>query len=115
MASNNNDVEKRLWEAADQFRANADLMPSEYSRPVLGLLFLRYAETMYAQAEERVGKIGTGDRRKIGKEDYQAEGVIFLPEAARFSDTERNGYPTIGLLLASNLATHRLDTPSRPR
>lgn len=53
--------------------------------PVLGLIFLRYAEKMYAAAEEKLGPIGSGGRRKVSKDDYLAEGVIFLPEKARFS------------------------------
>lgn len=34
-------LEKRLWDAADQFRANSGLKPQEYSGPILGLIFLR--------------------------------------------------------------------------
>ena len=34
----NNDLEKRLWAAADQLRANSSLTAQEYSRPVLGLI-----------------------------------------------------------------------------
>jgi len=34
-------LEKRLWDAADQFRANSGLKSQEYSAPVLGLIFLR--------------------------------------------------------------------------
>ena len=30
-------LEKRLWDAADQFRANSGLKPQEYSGPILGL------------------------------------------------------------------------------
>jgi hypothetical protein len=37
-------LEKRLWDAADQFRANSGLKSQEYSAPVLGLIFLRFAE-----------------------------------------------------------------------
>ena len=37
--ANNNDLEKRLWQAADQLWANSSLRPSEYSGPVLGLIF----------------------------------------------------------------------------
>ncbi len=83
----NNDIEKRLWEAADQLWANSNLRPSEFSTPVLGLIFLRYADHKFAQAEAalaRKAKAGQG-RRKIGKIDFQAEGVLYLPEAARFS------------------------------
>ena len=38
---NNNQIEKRLWDAADEMRANSKLKSSEYSIPVLGLIFLR--------------------------------------------------------------------------
>lgn len=85
MGELSNDNTKQLWAAADQFRANADLKPSEYSRPVLGLLFLRYAEARYAEAEERIGPVGSGGRRTITKDAYQAEGVIFLPAGSRFA------------------------------
>ena len=33
----NETLEKRLWDAADQFRANSGLKAGEYSSPVLGL------------------------------------------------------------------------------
>jgi len=81
----NGDVEKRLWAVADQLWANTGLKPAEFSGPVLGLIFLRYAESRFAEAEKRIGKLGSGDRRKVGKEDFQAEGVIFLKPEARFS------------------------------
>jgi type I restriction enzyme M protein len=81
----NGDVGKRLWAAADQLWANTGLKPAEFSAPVLGLIFLRYAEKKYAAAEEKLGPVGSGGRRKVSKDDYLAEGVIFLPETARFS------------------------------
>src|SRR5262245_22511502 len=83
MLISNNDVEARLWKVADQLRANSGLRPSEYSRPVLGLLFLRYAESWFAEAERRM-KPKPGSRRTIGPDDYKAEGVIYLPREARF-------------------------------
>ena len=76
---------KRLWAAADQLWANTGLRPSQFSAPVLGLIFLRYAEKKYAKAEDKLGPVGSGGRRKIGKADYEAEDVIFLPAKARFS------------------------------
>ncbi|MCM2972902.1 type I restriction-modification system subunit M [Larsenimonas suaedae] len=81
----NGDTGKRLWAAADQLWANTGLKPAEFSAPVLGLIFLRFAEKTYAAAEEKLGPIGSGGRRKVSKADYQAEGVVFLPEIARFS------------------------------
>jgi type I restriction enzyme M protein len=79
------EVVSRLWAAADQLWANTGLRPSEFSAPVLGLIFLRYAETKYAVAEDKLGQVGSGGRRKISKADYEAEGVIFLPSKTRFS------------------------------
>jgi type I restriction enzyme M protein len=87
----NNDIERRLWAAADQLWANSSLKPSEFSTPVLGLIFLRYANHKFTQAEAaltRKAKGGQG-RRKISKVDYQAEGVLYLPEAARFSNLQK--------------------------
>ena len=85
MAGNNNDIEKKLWDIADQLRANSRLKSSEYSVPVLGLIFLRYADHKFTHAEQEIKKQASGGRRSISKTDFQAKGVMFLPEAARFS------------------------------
>jgi type I restriction enzyme M protein len=83
MPANHSDLEKRLWDAADELRANSKLKSSEYSIPVLGLIFLRYADHKFAEAEKKMPQQASG-RRKIGKTDYQAQGVLYLPEKARF-------------------------------
>jgi type I restriction enzyme M protein len=82
---NNNEIEKRLWDAADELRANSKLKSSEYSIPVLGLIFLRYADQKFAVAQKELEGKGTG-RRQVGKSDYQAKGVLYLPESARFQN-----------------------------
>ena len=82
MANNNSETERRLWEAADEFRANSNLRSSEYSTPVLGLIFLRYADHRFSLAEQELEGKGSG-RRQIGKEDYQAKGVMYLPPSRR--------------------------------
>ncbi|MCE3014647.1 MAG: N-6 DNA methylase [Pirellula sp.] len=84
MANNNSETERRLWSAADEFRANSELKSSEYATPILGLIFLRYADHRFTQAEKELEGKGSG-RRAIGKEDYQAKGVMYLPPKARFS------------------------------
>jgi type I restriction enzyme M protein len=56
MAGNNNEIEKKLWEIADQLRANSKLKSSEYSVPVLGLIFLRYADHKFTAAEKEITK-----------------------------------------------------------
>ena len=79
-----NDLENRLWSAADQLWANTGLKPSEFSNPVLGLIFLRYAEKRFHEAEAKLVADGL-NASEIEKFDYQAEGALFLPETARFT------------------------------
>ena len=80
-----NEIEKRLWNAADQLRANSRLKSSEYSVPVLGLIFLRFADYKFTLAEQEIEKQQMSSRRGITKADYQAKGILYLPENARFS------------------------------
>ncbi|HZL17844.1 MAG TPA: class I SAM-dependent DNA methyltransferase [Polyangia bacterium] len=77
-------IENHLWRAADQLRANAGLLPSQYARPVLGLLFLRYADERFSAIEKRLAP-RAGSRIRPGPDDYKTEGAIFLPAEARFS------------------------------
>jgi type I restriction enzyme M protein len=79
------DVANHLWEAADELRANSGLKASEYSVPVLGLIFLKFADSRFSDAEAEFAGKGS-KRRTIGKADYQAKGVLYLPEAARFAN-----------------------------
>ncbi len=86
MTTNITEIENRLWGAADQLWANSGLAPREFSRPVLGLLFLRYVEAKFVVTErELLAQKKDGARRKIGKLDFQAAGALWLPEQARFS------------------------------
>ena len=55
-------IENRLWAAADQLWANSGLKPSEFSVPVLGLIFLRYAEVKFNKAEKQLTGKATGRR-----------------------------------------------------
>ena len=77
------DFEKRLWAAADQLWTNSSLKPSQYSLPVLALIFLKYADHKFAAAEKEVS--GSRRRGAASKEDYHAAGVLFVPPAARYS------------------------------
>jgi type I restriction enzyme M protein len=78
-------LEKRLWDAADQFRANSGLKAQEYSGPILGLIFLRFAEVRFALRRSRLEAVGASSRRGNRVEEpaaYHAEGVLYLvPEA----------------------------------
>src|SRR2546428_4125451 len=77
------DIGRHLWEAADELRANSHLKAGEYSIPVLGLIFLKFADSRFSQAAAELAGKATG-RRSIGKADYQSRGVLYLPDVARF-------------------------------
>ncbi|PKL95278.1 MAG: hypothetical protein CVV18_06150, partial [Gammaproteobacteria bacterium HGW-Gammaproteobacteria-8] len=47
-------LEDTLWAAADNLRANSDLKASEYSTPVLGLIFLKFADINYRRHEKAI-------------------------------------------------------------
>ena len=81
-------LEKHLWDAADQFRANSGLKAQEYSAPVLGLIFLRFADVRFAVQRTKLEKTGASSRRGSRVEEpaaYQADGSLYLPTGARFS------------------------------
>ena len=82
--ANVQDIAARLWETADELRANSHLKAAEYSIPVLGLIFLKFADSRFTSLEGELKDKSTG-RREIGKTDYQARGVLYLPEQARFN------------------------------
>jgi type I restriction enzyme M protein len=48
VATSFNDIVDNLWSAADKLRANTHLRASEYSVPVLGLIFLKFADQKFA-------------------------------------------------------------------
>ena len=80
-------LEKRLWATADQFRANSGLSAAQYSQPVLGLIFLRFAEVRFAKQQAVLEKAGVSSRRGSRMEEpaaYHAEGVLYLAPNARF-------------------------------
>ena len=52
-------LEKRLWDAADQLRANSCLTSAQYSTPVLGLIFLRFSEARFMQRRAVLDRAGS--------------------------------------------------------
>lgn len=77
-------MEKSLWEAADQFRANSGLKAQEYSGPIFGLIFLRFADARFTPHWQKLKAAGGSERRGSREEDpnaYQSEGLLYLPPA----------------------------------
>jgi type I restriction enzyme M protein len=85
--SANATLEKRLWDAADQFRANSGLKPQEYSGPILGLIFLRFAEVRFTAQHTKLADAGASSRRGSRVDEpaaYHAEGILYLSPEARY-------------------------------
>src|SRR5467141_2949083 len=80
-------LEKRLWEAADQLRANSGLGSNEYFMPVLGILFLRQAYNRYSLVAKEVEQslpARSGAKRLSTKDDFTKRRSIFLREESQF-------------------------------
>lgn len=86
------EIEKSLWEAADNLRANSKLTASQYTMPVLGLIFLRHASNKFRLAQEELGgTTAASSRRRSESEDiktiksrYSSKGAMYLREESRY-------------------------------
>lgn len=78
------ELERRLWGAADELRANSTLTAAQYRDPVLGLIFLAFAEHRFEQLRPELEGKAT-ERRPISADDFRARGVLYVPEIARLS------------------------------
>ena len=77
-------VQRTLWKAADELRANSTLTPSDYRGPVLGLIFLAYAEHRFEAVRTEVEARAT-PRSPVTADDYRSRSVLFVPDKARLS------------------------------
>jgi type I restriction enzyme M protein len=80
-------LEKRLWDVADQFRANSGLKAQEYSGPILGLIFLRFAEVRFAAQRAKLEKASASSRRGSRVDEpsaYHADNVLYLAPEVRY-------------------------------
>lgn len=81
-------LEAELWRAADQLRANSKLTATEYSMPVLGLIFLRHAYNRFQKVKVEVEKTLPSHpqrgKRPLTKKDFEEQNSMFLPEKSQF-------------------------------
>lgn len=82
------ELEDQLWQAADNLRANSDLTAAQYSPPVLGIIFLKFADSKYKKYEAEINaeyeKL-KGTRKEKTIEEIAVEKCgFFLPEHARY-------------------------------
>lgn len=77
-------VRATLWAAADELRANSKLTPVQYRDPVLGLVFLAYAENRFEAVRGEVEAKATA-RNPATIADYKARSVLYVPDESRLS------------------------------
>lgn len=81
-------LKDNLWHSADMLRAGAHLAPNKYGQPILGLIFLRYADVLFKQHKAEIDKeyeTLKGTRMERAYKDIAVERCgFYLPECAYF-------------------------------
>ncbi|SIQ92946.1 type I restriction-modification system subunit M [Maribacter ulvicola] len=82
------DLENKLWDSANAMRAHGGLKASDYAVPVLGLIFLKFAENKYSQHEPEILKEYQKDKgtrmERTMQEIALAKCGFYLPDDARY-------------------------------
>ncbi|MDE6807393.1 MAG: type I restriction-modification system subunit M, partial [Prevotella sp.] len=77
-----------LWHSADMLRAGAHLAANRYGQPILGLIFLRYADVLFKQHKAEIDAEYNRYRGTRMEKEYKDVAVekcgFFLPECACF-------------------------------
>ena len=81
-------LKDNLWHSADMLRAGAHLAPNKYGQPILGLIFLRYADVLFKQHKAEIDKeyeALKGTRMERSYKDIAVQKCgFYLPECAYF-------------------------------
>jgi type I restriction enzyme M protein len=82
------ELKDTLWATADQLRANSGLKSTEYAEPILGLIFLRFAEVKYSKFEAAINaeyEKNKGTRMERPKHEIAIEKCgFYLPDEAKY-------------------------------
>ena len=98
-----------LWTTADQLRANSGLKSTEYAEPILGLIFLRFADVKYSKYESDIkaefeNTKGTRMERSVHEiaiEKYTSELADTLPKDIYYSVNSQDDPLVLAKLLKS--------------
>lgn len=81
-------LKENLWHAADVLRAGAHLAANKYGQPILGLIFLRYADILFKQHKDEIeaeyNRTKGGRAEKTMKEISIEKCGFYLPEKAYY-------------------------------
>lgn len=92
MKNNEKKLHEKLWASAQQLRASSSLKLNEISEPVLGLIFLKFADVKFRKATKEIQQekdsmlkdSGSSRVRPLSPEDYKERGILYVPEKARY-------------------------------
>lgn len=102
------DIEKKLWQAADKLRANMDA--AEYKHVVLGLIFLKYVSDSFDEFRENLKKELTDpthdhyfegaseeeiEAELEDRDYYKSNNIFWVPQIARWHGNTVTGYKGI--------------------
>lgn len=81
-------LKDNLWHSADMLRASAHLAANRYGQPILGLIFLRYADILFKQHKAEIEveyerKKGTRTEESLKQLSLKKCG-FYLPECAYY-------------------------------
>ena len=85
-------LHEKLWASAQQLRANSSLKLNEVSEPILGLIFLKFADVRFQKAKkqlktERVRVLqdsGSTRVRPLSEDAFKAKGILYVPDKATY-------------------------------
>ena len=81
-------LKDNLWHSADMLRAGAHLAANKYGQPILGLIFLRYADVLFKQHKAEIDAEYNQYKGTRMEKEYKDVAVekcgFYLPECAYF-------------------------------
>ncbi|MFA7278091.1 MAG: class I SAM-dependent DNA methyltransferase [Candidatus Gracilibacteria bacterium] len=84
-------LHEKLWAAAEHLRANGSLKLNEISEPILGLIFLKFADVRFMRAKKEIEEarqsdaVSTTRSRPTSPDDYISRGVLYISEKATYT------------------------------
>jgi len=92
MKQTDKNLHEKLWSSAQQLRANSSLKLNEISEPILGLIFLKFAEVRFKRSKQEIEdeksliiRDSSSTRlRPLSPDDFKAKGILYVPEKATY-------------------------------
>lgn len=102
------DIESKLWQAADKLRGN--ISSSEYKYIVLGLIFLKYVSDAFELQYQKAESEGFDPE---DRDFYLQDNVFWVPKEARWNYIKDSAkQPSIGVIIDSAMDAIERDNPT---